>query len=222
MAFRAEARQQLDVLDRQEQLVAAGIMNFETIVRRAGGLDGAQPMEAADAVVDVDDQIAGGEARHLGDEIFRALGLPARTHQALAQNILLADQRDVGGLETGFDAEHGERHLVARQRQRLLPRRDGGEIDQAVLGQHVRHALARAVAPQRDHRALAGGLQRVHVFGHRLQHILVGLAAFGGEIVAGAGGDFDRIGGARRAQRTASAALARHSSRRSRHSASAR
>ena len=32
-----------------------------------------KPMEAADAVIDVDDQIAGGEARHLGDEIFRAL-----------------------------------------------------------------------------------------------------------------------------------------------------
>ena len=72
VAFGAVARQQLDVLDRQEQLVAAGVMNFQTIVRRAGGLDGAQAMEAADAVVDVDDQIAGGEARHLGDEIFRA------------------------------------------------------------------------------------------------------------------------------------------------------
>ena len=73
-AFRAVARQELDVLDRQEQLVAAGIMDFEAIVRRAGGLDGAQAHEAADAVIDVDDEIAGGEARHFGDEIFRALG----------------------------------------------------------------------------------------------------------------------------------------------------
>ena len=55
----AVAREKLDVLDRQEQLVAAGIVDFETIVRRAGGLDGAQPDEAADAVIDVDDQIAG-------------------------------------------------------------------------------------------------------------------------------------------------------------------
>ncbi len=38
--FRAVARQQLDVLDRQEQLVAAGIVDFQAIVRRAGRLDG--------------------------------------------------------------------------------------------------------------------------------------------------------------------------------------
>ena len=64
-------------------------MDFEAIVRRARGLDGAQADEAADAVIDVDDEIAGGEARHLGDEIFRALRLPARAHQPLAQNVLL-------------------------------------------------------------------------------------------------------------------------------------
>ena len=55
----AVARQQLDVLDRQEQLVAAGVVDFQAIVRRAGGLDGAQADEAADAVIDVDDEIAG-------------------------------------------------------------------------------------------------------------------------------------------------------------------
>src|SRR4029077_5734265 len=41
LAFRAETRQQLDVLDRQEQLVAAGVVDLQAIVRRAGGLDGA-------------------------------------------------------------------------------------------------------------------------------------------------------------------------------------
>ena len=79
-----------------------------------------------------------------------------------------------------------------------------------MFGQHVRHALARAVAPQRDHDALASRLQRVDVLGHGLEHVLVGLAALGGEIVAGAGGDLDGVGGAR-APRTASAAPARHS-----------
>ena len=71
--LRAVARQKLDVLDRQEQLVAAGVVDLQAIVRRAGGLDGAQADEAADAVIDMDDEIAGGEARHLGDEIFGAL-----------------------------------------------------------------------------------------------------------------------------------------------------
>ena len=63
--FRAVARQKLDVLDRQEQLVAAGIVDFETIMRRAGGLDGAQADEAADAMIDMDDKIAGGQGSSL-------------------------------------------------------------------------------------------------------------------------------------------------------------
>ena len=87
--FRAVARQEFDVLDRQKQLVAAGVMDFQAVVRRARRLDGAQAHEAADAVIDVDDQIAGGKARHLGDEIFRPFRRPARPHQPLAQNILL-------------------------------------------------------------------------------------------------------------------------------------
>jgi hypothetical protein len=94
-AFRAVARQQLDVLDRQEQLVAAGVMDFEAIVRRAGGLDGAQADKAADAVIDVHDEIARREAGHLGDEIVRPLALPAGAHQPLAENVFLGDQRDV-------------------------------------------------------------------------------------------------------------------------------
>ena len=40
--LRAVARQKLDVLDRQEQFVAAGVMELQAIVRRAGRLDGAQ------------------------------------------------------------------------------------------------------------------------------------------------------------------------------------
>ena len=120
-ALGAVARQKLDVLDRQEQLVAAGIVDFQTIVRRARGLDGAQADKAADAVIDVDDEIAGREARDFGDEIFRALALPARANQALAENVFFGDQRDVGGLEAGLDAEHGERCFVARQRQRRRP-----------------------------------------------------------------------------------------------------
>jgi hypothetical protein len=72
-------------------------------------------------VIDVDDEIAGGEACHLGDEIVGALTLAAAAHQTLAQNVLLGDQRDIGGFEAGFDAEHDQRHLRTRQRQRLRP-----------------------------------------------------------------------------------------------------
>ena len=69
--FRPVAGEQFDVLDRQEQLVAAGIVELKAIVRRAGGFDRAQAHEAADPMIDMDDQVAGREARHLGDEVFR-------------------------------------------------------------------------------------------------------------------------------------------------------
>ena len=63
----AVARQQLDVLDRQVQLGALGVVDFQAVVRRAGRLDVLQADEAADAVIDMHDEIAGRQARHLGD-----------------------------------------------------------------------------------------------------------------------------------------------------------
>ena len=55
----AVARQQFDVLDRQEQLSFGGIMQFETVMRRAADLDGLQSDKATDAVLDVNHEIAG-------------------------------------------------------------------------------------------------------------------------------------------------------------------
>ena len=55
----AVARQQFDVLDRQEQLCFGGIMQFEAVMRRAGDLDRLQADEAADAVLDMHHEIAG-------------------------------------------------------------------------------------------------------------------------------------------------------------------
>ena len=69
--IRAVARQKLDVLDRQEQPVVAGIVELEAIMRRAGRLDRLQADEAADAVVGMDDDVAGRERGRFGDEIGR-------------------------------------------------------------------------------------------------------------------------------------------------------
>ena len=55
----AVARQQFDVLDRQEQLCFGGIMQFEAVMRRAGDFDRLQADEAADAVLDMHHEIAG-------------------------------------------------------------------------------------------------------------------------------------------------------------------
>src|SRR5437016_2329962 len=63
----AVARQQFDVLDRQEQLCFGSIMQFETVMRRAADLDGLQSDKASDAVLHVNHEIAGCEARDLRD-----------------------------------------------------------------------------------------------------------------------------------------------------------
>ncbi len=104
--FRAVAGQKLDVFDRQEQLVAAGVMDLEAVVRRAGRLDRAQPSETPDAVIDVHNEIAGGETRHLGDEILPPSCCPSRAHEPIAQNVLLADYGRLGGLEPAFDPKN--------------------------------------------------------------------------------------------------------------------
>ena len=55
------------------ELGVAGVVQLQAVVRRARRLDGLQPDEAADAVVDMDDEVAGVEAGGLGDEVFRPL-----------------------------------------------------------------------------------------------------------------------------------------------------
>ena len=52
-----------------------------------------------------------------------------------------------------------------------------------MVGEHVAHALARALAPQRDDHPLAGGLQGEDVPGHRIEDIGIGFGALGREIV---------------------------------------
>ncbi len=66
----AIARQQFDILDRQKQFCFGGIVQFKTIMRRAGDLKRLQADEAADAMLDMNHEVAGGQTRDLGDEII--------------------------------------------------------------------------------------------------------------------------------------------------------
>ena len=102
--LRPVAGQELDVLHRQEEAVAAGIMEFEAVMRRARRLDGLQALEAADAVIDMHHEIARRERRDLGQEILRPLGLALLAHQPVAEDVLLADDREIAGLEAGFQS----------------------------------------------------------------------------------------------------------------------
>ncbi len=118
--LRAVARQEFEVLDRQEQPVAAGVVDLEAVVRSAGRLDRLQADEAPDAVVDVDDEVAGGQRARLRQHVLRAspaLRLPDKT---VAENVLLADDCDVGRLETLLEGDDRERQRARTRRLRLM------------------------------------------------------------------------------------------------------
>ncbi|MGA7986496.1 MAG: chromosome segregation protein SMC, partial [Burkholderiales bacterium] len=151
--------------------------------------------EIADMQSRFHDEIARREAGRLGDEIIGAAHSAARPHEAVAENILLADNGGAGGLEAGLDAEHGERYRGLGQAQGLRPGTDGAEIEQFVIGEHVTHAVACAVAPQRDRHPFARRLQRQHPLRDGLEHIGAGLGAFGREIMPGPRADIDHARG---------------------------
>jgi hypothetical protein len=159
----AIARKQFDVLDRQEQFCFGGVMQLKAIMRRATHFDGLQADEASDAVLDMHDEIAGGKARDLGDEVVELAARLARPHQAVAENVLFADDGEFVGLKAAFHADNRQHGLVARRHLHRAPGVDAGEVGKLVIAQHAAHAVAGAFAPQRDHHLLALRLQRQHV-----------------------------------------------------------
>ena len=98
LVVRAVAGQQVDVLDRQVELGLAAVLQLQAVVRRALDVQGLQALVAADAVVDVDDEVARGQRRGLGQEVRRPPAL-ARPRQPVAQDVGLGDDRQVVGLE---------------------------------------------------------------------------------------------------------------------------
>ncbi len=69
IVFRAVAGEQFDVFDGQEQPVIAGIDEQQAIMGCALHFDGLQAFEAANAVIDMDDEIARRERGELREEI---------------------------------------------------------------------------------------------------------------------------------------------------------
>ena len=219
--LRAEAREQFQVLDGQEQPVAAGVVDLEAIVRRARRLDRLQADETADAVVDVHDEIARRQRRGLGEHILRAPLPPALPHQPIAENVLLADDGEIGGLEAMLERDHRERQRAGAHPLRLRP--GGDELDrfQAVLGEHVAEPLARAVAPARDDDPEPAPAQRPDVRGRRLEHVDVLVLPLGSEVAPDPAAAVESLARPTRT-RTASVARAGRRASRSRHSSASR
>ena len=180
----AEARQQFDVFDRQEQLCLGGIMQFEAVMRRAADLDRLQADEAADAVLDMDHEIAGREAGDFGDEVVELAASLARPYQAIPEDVLFADDGEFIGLETAFHADDRQHGFVARGRLHRAPCVDAGQVGKLVIPQHASHTVAGALAPQRDHHLLALRLQCEHVRHHGLEHVDRRIGTLGRKVAA--------------------------------------
>ena len=98
----AVTREKIEVFDRQEQLGAFGVMQFKAVMRRAIGLDRLQADEAADAVVDMHDDVARRKRADLAQEILGLARRLAAAHEAVAENVLFADNDKIVALEAGF------------------------------------------------------------------------------------------------------------------------
>ena len=125
--------------------------------------DGGEPVEAADAVVGVHHEVADGEAGRLGDEVGGPARLAARAHQPVAEDVLLADDGEIGRLEALLHAEHRKAHLAGGQRLGLGEALDLARVGEAVLGEQRGKPLAGAGREGCNDHALASRLQALHM-----------------------------------------------------------
>ena len=181
----AVAGQQLDVLDGQEQL-AAVVDQLQAIVRRAGDVDRLQAIVAADAVIDMGDEIAGREARGFGEEV----SAPARErrrarHHAVAEDVLLGDDGEIRRLEAMLQPHDADADGVAVQRLRLGEVRDRAHGGQAVIGRARRPS--RSAEPSLHAASSTRFFSACSVFdmrGRRLEDVDAALRALRREVAA--------------------------------------
>ena len=169
--LRAVARQKFEIFDRQEQPIAAGIVDLEAVVRRARRLDRLQADEAPDAVIDMDDEIAGGERARFGQNVLGAAPALRLPDEPIAENVLLADDGEVRRFEPLFERNDGERQRARARCPRLMIGRYELERFEPMLGQHVAQSLARAVAPAGDDHVQAALAQRPHMRDRGVEHV---------------------------------------------------
>ena len=175
------ARQHVQVLDRHEQLVAALVDQFQAVVRRMGDLERLQALEAADAVLGMDDEVALRQGGDVLDELVGGLaGAFGRRGQPVAQQIALADHVDGGCLEAALDRQDGDGrsgHL-----RYVGPTLDPGQAIEAVVGQDLPQPLGRTLAVGRDQRPLAQGDQLIKIGHDGIEEIERAVGALGREI----------------------------------------
>ncbi len=97
--FMTVPAKKFDVLNGKIQPVSPGIFQRHAFMRRPQRLDHFQPVVAADAVVDMHDQVARRQRLRLGQEILGTAFFRSATDQAVAKDVLLGDHRKARHLE---------------------------------------------------------------------------------------------------------------------------
>ncbi len=185
----AVAGEDIEVLDRHEQLVAALVDQAQAIVRRTAELEGDKAIVAADAVVVVDDEIALAERADVGDELIAAPGFSRGPAEPVADDVGLGQDRDLGGREAVLERQHRERRPA--RRIRVVPALDPVQAQDAVIGQHHAQTLERAFARTGDHQPPAGRPLGTDVERDRVEQIDVLAGALGREIARLAAAEVD-------------------------------
>ena len=178
---RAVARQNVDILDRDKQLVPAAIFQLNAIVLRLAHGDGFEPEILADAVFGVDDQIADAERLQLRHEGIGIAPLALAPYQPVAENVLLGQQFEIVIREARPQRQdHRRRRALCRQPESVLPA--FGEFDfDACVFQDRSNARAAALGIGREQRAALVLPDRLQMLGeHRID--IVAPRAFRREI----------------------------------------
>ena len=136
--------------------------------------DGGEAGKAANAVIGMDHEVANREARRFGQHVAAALG-PRAAHQAIAQNVLLADHGESWRLEPGIQRKHGDARHVGRKRNRLSKCLDTSSLTNSMLAEKRGQSLPRADAPTGNQGTFAAAPELADMGNHGVEYI-AGLA----------------------------------------------
>ena len=173
LAIRAEAADHLDILDRKVEAVAVGVEDTKAIVRRAIDRHSFKAVVAADAVVDVHDEIAGRKRRGLDQEILGPRAAGPAPHHTLAQNVLLGDG-EVLREEAAIEGQDRQSNRPPVELACFGPRLHRPHVGDLVLAQHRCQPIARAATDGGDEDALSGGVMLGQPLGQRIENVYVG------------------------------------------------
>ncbi len=197
IAIGAVAGQQVDVFDRQVELGVGSVVELKTVVRRIVDAQRLQAHVAADAMLDMHDQVALRQGRSFGQEVLRPPAL-ARPGQAVAQDVGLGNNRQRVGFKTVVERQHGALDRLDlgagdAERLRLGPGRRQAQLVHAVVGQHDAQTFGRAVGPRGEDHALAGLGQGLGVVGNGGEQVGRIQQAFLREVAPGPATEVDDV-----------------------------